>query len=284
MHCDGIVEVIAMKHLLSVAVAFGVVATMKSGTAAAATAAEVITLPDYAVWCTDVSVPRMIADNAADNAGAKQYYSLLAEGVTSIDKALGIGASTGTLFIARSANRVIDTKNGDANTAARTEVVVITVCAAAASEATVPSGKQVYREVRANEVVFAIACRMEDSGKCANNLQDSLVAKLGDSPLTKEVAGLFRRTVLCKTEATSGDDMRRLLTATDARPVNVAPKVVGTGDVVTAAMLTKPIEEQVARPLIRARPSWFNVVGQPQDKWVIIAISLTAEMAMALRP
>src|SRR5207253_1219571 len=111
----------------------------------------------YAVWCTDVSIPRAVADNIADNPAAKQYYSVLGEGVTNIDRALGKGASTGTLFIARAANRVVETKDKD-GMKVQNEVVVTTVCAAVASNATVPPGRHVYREVRTQEIVFATAC------------------------------------------------------------------------------------------------------------------------------
>jgi hypothetical protein len=231
---------------------------------------EVISLPDYAVWCTNVSLSRDVND--------AQYYNQLANSVRTIDKTLGAGASTGTPFVARSANRP-----ADANTPNSKDQLVVTVCTAVPLSAAVPPNTDVFREIRAGEAVFAAACDKTDGAKCVSDARTALATLVGPT-LAPAVATLFSRSVLTKAKPQNADEMRQLLTATDLRPVTLPPSITGTGDQTVAAALTKPIEQQTARPLLTAKPSWFTIIGRPEDKWVIVAITLSPDMATALNP
>ena len=145
---------------------------------------EVISLPDYAVWCTDVTLPRDVND--------AQYYDQLANAVRTIDKTLGTGFSTGTPFVARAANRP-----ADPNTPNSKDQLVVTVCAAVAASAVVPPNMSVFREVRAGEAVFSAVCDKSDGAKCVSDTRAALAARVGPI-LAPSAATLFSRSVLTK--------------------------------------------------------------------------------------
>ncbi len=253
-----------------------------------------ITLPAYAVWCTDVSVPR-----STDN---EQYMAALAEGVSTIDNALGEEASTGTPFIAGSSNQTTD-KPDQTGATVHKETVVMHVCASVPPSAPDPPPSQIHRDVHANEVVFAGSCVLANADTCIDNLRAALSKRL-DASLSANVGSLFWRSVGAKSEVPTVNDMVQLLTASDARLVRVTPKIAGEAPPVTATKvgspqlpaqalpqltgmattLTTPIDQSVARPLFTARPNWFDFIRQPDDKAIVTAITLSPEMAAALKP
>jgi|ERR1700722_328009 len=251
----------------------GALAFLATSLSAQVDVGKLIALPDYVVWCTDRLVPRTADD--------KTYYSMLAEGVGAIDSSIGAGATTGTPFVARSIHKTITTTDSTGATIQQ-DNVVLTVCAAVSSTLAAPSSDQVHRELRTNEQVFAGQCPIENAADCGYNLLNTLASRL-KAPLSDDVPKLFWRSVSGKKQAANAEDLRHQLTASDVRSVTVAPQVSVTGDPAKAADLSKPIDQQQERPLLGVRPSWFNVIRQPDDKWIVVAISVSSEMATALQ-
>jgi hypothetical protein len=234
-------------------------------------AAQLVSLEHYDVWCADISIP--------DGASQAQYYQSLADGVGAIDRTLGTGASTGTPFAARSRRRE-ESVSGDGEK--RVDIFsVVTVCTRVSSPEDLPAGGEVYRETR-KEVVFVQACPIADRDGCIDRLRTSLAQRLGMPPEDDRVQHLFWRAASSVEEPTGPTALASVLLAANKRRVHVAPSMTVSGNVVAAAELSKPIEQQVKRPLIKARPSWFSVVAQAKDAWLVVAITLTEEMAQKL--
>ncbi len=227
--------------------------------------AQTLKLESYEVWCTDAAIP--------DGADETRYYQSLADGVGVIDKALGTNASTGTPFAARSRRREeAVTDKGPATSSS-----VVTVCARVSSPGDPPAGGKVYRETR-NEVVFAQACPIADRDNCIDRLRTLLAQQLKASPGDDRIQHLFWRAASSVEQPVGAKGLVETLLLHDRRRVSATPQVAISGDSVAASELSKPIEQQTARPLIQARPSWFSILAQPQDGWLVVAITLTDEM------
>jgi hypothetical protein len=235
-------------------------------------APQVVTLDPYEVWCAEVSIP--------DGADTTRYYALLAEGVKTIDRSLGTGASTGTPFAARARRQEESVSSaGQAPVAAS----IVTVCATVASPADPAATSMVHRETR-SEVVFAQGCPIADRDGCAERLRMQLAQRVGIPPNDDRVKQLFWRAATSIDSPNGAAAFARALLAPDRRRVYVAPSVTTSGNPAAAADLSKPIDQQVQRPLLTARPSWYSVNAQPQDAWVVVAITLSPEMARQLIP
>jgi hypothetical protein len=233
--------------------------------------AQLVPLEPYAVWCTDISVP--------DGADPARYDQLLAEGVGVIDRTLGAGASTGTPFAA-SSRRLDKPVPG---TAQVDIFSLVTVCARVSSPNDLPAGGEVRRETR-QEVVFAQGCPLADRDHCIDRLRALLAQKLEISADDDRVQHLFWRAASSVGEPAGSDGLAGVLLAADKRRVLVAPPVNVTGNADAAAELSKPIDQQAPRPLIQARPSWYSVIAQPEDTWLVVAITLTEDMVKHLAP
>jgi len=262
-------------------------------------------LPDYTLACIDVPISRAASD--------PQYFARLAAGVSAIDKSLGKSASTGTPFVLKARNVPAS------ESAAHEDQVLTTVCASVSPDSAVspmepaqtgaiavpannaqpatgcggvstavqmPITDPVRRVVQTGEVVFALQCTIDQADKCQEKVHESLInrlnASLSTTALAQGVPNLFWRSAGSRVEATNTNQLGETLVANDERQITTAPDVTPTGDVVTAASLCKPIDQQALRPLIKKQPSWFDVIRQPTDKWVVTAISLPTEIVSAL--
>jgi hypothetical protein len=257
-------------------------------------AQEILALRSYIVWCTDVSVPRDVVDDP-------HYMPKLTEAVATIDAALTKETSTGTPFIAKSINQEAGSDHNGQSI--QRDTVLISVCESVPESAGSPSSSNIYREARQNEIVIANSCAIANANTCFDSLRLSLVARL-DGSLKKSVGTLFWRSVGSKNESPDRNDMTNILTSSDIRQVTITPTVTGSLPAVRAevidtpnlpnqsnpqfsgiaAVLTKPIEEQEPRPLMTEKPDWFDFLRQPDDKAIIVAITLSPEIAEALTP
>lgn len=257
-----------LKYVYIVAIVFSaVIATRVQGQPPEA---HLLHLVKYEVWCTDVVVPDGISDAI--------YDQHLGSAVGTIDKALGPGAATGTPFAARS--RQQQTSGSSDENAAQSSTVV-TVCTTVNSAQGPPADSQVYRENR-SEILFAQACPMADSAGCLEILRTSLRERLGLPLEDGRVNNLFWRATSSVERPRDASALAAVLLATDKRLVHIAPASTFSGNLTLAAELSKPIEAQVARPLLQAQPSWFQVITQPKDEWLVVAFTLSSEMAQSL--
>jgi hypothetical protein len=233
--------------------------------------------------CTEITMPR-----TADEA---HYKASLAEGAAKIDKTLGPNSSTGTPFIQKSQNRVTVVAAASADhPEVSEEQIVVTVCVVADTSSVNPSDSQVRQENHSNETVFAMKCQLTDADTCIEKLRTSLVAvlnsKLETSSLVTTVPGLLWRSASTTLENLPDAALSSVLVASDVRKVTVAPDVSTSGaqaDFDLISSLTKPIDQQVQRPLLHKGPTSYSVKPRPGDKWIVTAILLSPQITGALQ-
>jgi hypothetical protein len=105
---------------------------------------------------------------------------------------------------------------------------------------------------------------------------------VGNGVAAGDVAGLFSRSALSKADSIAASDLAKVLIASDARIVRPMAKVTAQGDTQSAAdlaaLLTRPIDQQKARPLVTTHASWLDLVTSPGDKWIVTSVTLTPEV------
>lgn len=230
--------------------------------------------------CIEVTVP---ADEA-------HYKASLTEGVAKLHETLGPNSSMGTAFIQKSENRTEAAPASAGHPAVSAEKFVVTVCAVVDASPINPSDSQVRQEKHSNEVVYAMKCQLTDTDTCIEKLRTSLIAllnsKLETSSLVTTVPGLLWRSASTSLENLSDAALGSVLVASDVRKVTIAPDVSTSGaqaDLDLIDSLTKPIDQQVERPLIRKKPTPYIVKPRPGDKWLVTAITLSPEITAALQ-
>lgn len=242
-----------------------------------------VSLPAYVQRCTDVTMPRSIDES--------HYKASLAAGVALIDKSLTSNSSTGTPFIQKSKNvhTVVVPASANAPEVSE-EQLVVTICVVVDPGSGNPSDPQVHQENHSNETVFAMKCPLADSETCIDKLRTALVtvlnSKLETSSLVPTVASLFWRSATTTLEDLPDAELGAVLVENNVRKVTVAPEVTVSGsqaDLDLVSSLTKPIDQQVKRPLLHKGPTSYNVKPRPNDHWIVAAITLSPEINAALQ-
>jgi len=241
-----------------------------------------MSLPTYVTRCTDVTMPREVDES--------HYKANLASGVALIDKSLASNSATGTPFIQKSENRHAVVAAATASSPeVSEEQLVVTICAVVDSGSGNPTDSQVRQENHSNETVFAMKCQVTDADTCIDKLRTALVAllnsKLQSSSLVPTVPSLFWRSASTSVDDLPDSSLGSVLVESDVRKVTVAPEVTTSGaqaDFDLVASLSKPIDQQVQRPLLHKGPTSYSVRPRPGDKWIVTAITLSPQITAAL--